>query len=208
MFMSFTKGLQMRPERQSQVRLSVTRSKAKMFEYGIPEEHHINITQDPSRLFTISIGMLGDLAAGINHDELAPDLLAELQSSLVFSARFFDSYLQSRLNENLDPYLVLLGSASYYLSDLPGSSSVLARQIEDDFPDLNGSGLEDLLHWLLQADLQTYFDGMEGAFGKYIDEISQLIREFFDKGINKERLIDLAMELRGKVYEVGTPRLM
>jgi hypothetical protein len=44
------------------------------------------------------------------------------------SARFFDSYLQSKLNEALDPYLVLLGSASYYLCDLPGSASVLAKR--------------------------------------------------------------------------------
>jgi len=196
----------MRPEQKSQLLLGVTRSKAKMLEYGVPEEHHIKITQDPARLFTISIGLLGDLAAAINRDELDPDSLSELRTNLLFSARFFDSYLQSKLNEALDPYLVLLGSASYYLCDLPGSASVLAKRIDGDCPDLNGEGLEDLLLWLLQADLGTYFDGAEGPFGEYIDGISRWVLQFFEDGTGESNLLDLATKLREAVYEFGTPR--
>ena len=196
----------MRPEQKSQLLLGVTRSKAKMLEYGVPEEHHIKITQDPARLFTISIGLLGDLAAAINRDEHHLDSLSELRTNLLFSARFFDSYLQSKLNEALDPYLVLLGSASYYLCDLPGSASVLAKRIGGDCPDLNGEGLEDLLLWLLQAHLGTYFDGAEGPFGKYSDGISRWFLQFFEDGTGESNLLDLATKLRGAVYEFGTPR--
>lgn len=196
----------MRPEQRSQLLLGVTRSKAKMLEYGVPAEHHIKITQDPAKLFTISIGMLGDLAAGINREELESDALTELRNNLLFSARFFDSYLQSKLNEALDPYLVLLGSASYYLCDLPGSASVLAKQIGNDCPDLDGDGLEDLLLWLLQADLTTYFDGWEGSLGKYIDGISRWVLQFFENGTGEENLVDLATKLKAEVYESGTPR--
>ncbi|MFV0422763.1 DEAD/DEAH box helicase [Oleidesulfovibrio sp.] len=196
----------MRPEQKSQLLLGVTRSKAKMLEYSVPEEHHIKITQDPAKLFTISIGLLGDLAAAINRDEPDPDSLSELRTNLLFSARFFDSYLQSKLNETLDPYLVLLGSASYYLCDLPGSASVLAKRIDGDCPDLDGDGLEDLLLWLLQADLGTYFDGAEGPFGEFIDGISKWILQFFEDGNGEENLLDLATKLRDAVYEFGTPR--
>lgn len=196
----------MRPEKKSQLLLGVTRSKAKMIEYGVPEEHHIKIIQDPAKLFTITIGLLGDLAAAINREEPDPDSLAELKANLLFSARFFDSYLQSKLNETLDPYLVLLGSASYYLSDLPGSASVLAKRIDGDCPDLDGDGLEDLLLWLLQADLGTYFDGAEGPFGGFIDGISKWILQFFEDGNGEENLLDLATKLRDAVYEFGTPR--
>lgn len=196
----------MRPEKKSQLLLGVTRSKAKMLEYGVPEEHHIKITQDPAKLFTLSIGLLGDLAAAINREEPDPDSLAELKTNLLFSARFFDSYLQSKLNETLDPYLVLLGSASYYLCDLPGSASVLAKRIDGDCPDLDGDGLEDLLLWLLQADLETYFDGAEGPFGGFIDGISKWILQFFEDGNGEENLLDLATKLRDAVYEFGTPR--
>ncbi len=196
----------MKPERKSHLLLGVTRSKAKMLEYGVPEEHHIEIKQDPARLFTISIGLLGDLAAAINRDEYNPNSLSELRTNLLFSARFFDSYLQSKLNESLDPYLVLLGSASYYLCDLPGSASVLAKRIDGDCPNLNGEGLENLLLWLLQSDLGTYYDGSEGPFGKYIDEISRGVFQFFKDGTGESNLLDLAVKLRNAVYEFGTPR--
>jgi superfamily II DNA/RNA helicase len=177
-----------------------------MLEYSVPEEHHIKITQDPAKLFTISIGLLGDLAAAINREEPDPGSLSELRTNLLFSARFFDSYLQSKLNETLDPYLVLLGSASYYLCELPGSASVLAKRIDDDCPDLDGDGLENLLLWLLQADLGTYFDGTEGPFGGFIDGISRWILQFFEDGNGEENLLDLATKLRDAVYEFGTPR--
>lgn len=196
----------MRPEKKSQLLLGVTRSKAKMIEYGVPEEHHIKIIQDPAKLFTITIGLLGDLAAATNREEPDPDSLAELKTNLLFSARFFDSYLQSKLNETLDPYLVLLGSASYYLCDLPGSASVLAKRIDGDCPDLDGDALEDLLLWLLQADLRTYFDETEGPFGGFIDGISKWILQFFEDGNGEENLLDLATKLRDAVYEFGTPR--
>lgn len=196
----------MKPEEKSQLLLGVTRSKAKMLEYNVPEEHHIKITQDPVKLFTLSIGMLGDLAAAINREEPDAGSLSELRTNLLFSARFFDSYLQSKLNETLDPYLVLLGSASYYLCDLPGSASVLAKRIDGDCPDLAGDGLEDLLLWLLQADLGTYFDGAEGPFGEFIDGISKWVLQFFENGNGEDNLLDLATRLRDAVYEFGTPR--
>src|SRR5260370_6214042 len=105
----------MKPEQRSHTLLGITRSKAKMFEYDVPPQYHINIPQDPSRLFTLSIGMLGDLAARSSEDSPEPERLNTLRANLQFSARFFDSYMQGRFNQSLDPYVMLLGSASYYL---------------------------------------------------------------------------------------------
>jgi superfamily II DNA/RNA helicase len=178
-----------------------------MIEYHVPEEYQdIDLSLHPAKLFTLTIGLLGDLAAAINRGESDPDFLSELKTNLLFSARFFDSYLQSKLNEALDPYLVILGSASYYLCDLPGSASVLAKRINGDCPDLDGDGLENLLLWLLQADLETYFDGTGGPFGSFMDGISTGILQFFDDGNGEENLIELATKLRKAVYEFGTPR--
>lgn len=196
----------MRPERKSQLLLSVTRSKAKMLEYGIPGEYHITITQDPAKLFTITIGLLGDLAASINRAGRDSSSITELKTNLQFSARFFDSYLHSKLNESLDPYLVLLGAASYYLCDLPGSASVLAKRLDGDCPDLDGDGLEDLLLWLLQADLGTFIDGIDGPFGELVEGISKWVIRFFERGSGEDDLLYLATMLRKAVYEFGTPR--
>lgn len=196
----------MKPEQRSLHLLGVTRSKAKMLEYNVPTEHHIKITQDPARLFRISIALLGDLAAAINLEEPDQDLLTELKSNLLFSARFFDSYLQTKLNETLDPYLLLLGSASYYLCDLPGSASVLAKRVNGNCPDLDGEGLEALLLWILQANINTYFEGSIGPYGKLIDDISRQLSRFIAEGNGEERLVDLARKLRTAVYDFGTPR--
>lgn len=112
----------MKPERRSLHLLSITQAKAKMFEYDVPQEHHIPISRDPSRLFTLAIGLLGDLAARINSNSVDQAEVRNLEEDLFFSARFFDAYFQANLDKEISPYLWLLGSASYYLSSLPGSS--------------------------------------------------------------------------------------
>lgn len=195
----------MKPEQKSKQLLAVTRSKAKMHEYRIPEDHHIEIKRDPAKLFTLSIGLLGDLTAAINSEKFAPEDLNELQSNLLFSAQFFDAYVQSKLDETLDPYLILIGAASYYLCDQPGSASVLAKRI-NDCPNLGGEGLENLLLWLLQANHSTYFEGSKEPFGKYIDGISRFAFQFFENGSGEENFNSLATKLRANVYESGTAR--
>ena len=196
----------MRPEARSQRLLGVARSKAKMHEYRVPEEHHIAMPQDPAELFILSISFLGDQAARISRGEIDSNEQESLKNNLIFSARFFDSYLQTKLDEDLDPYLTLLGAASYYLCDLPGSASVLAKRLGDDCPDLGGEGLEALLLWLLQADLTTYFENWPGDFSKLVDDISHAVLDFFEDGSGEEALAELAQQLRSKIYDIGSPR--
>lgn len=196
----------MKPEQKSQLLLGVTRSKAKMIEYNVPEEHHIKIIQDPAKLFPISIGLLGDLAATMNRDNPDPELLSELRRSLLFSAHFFDSYVQSKLNESLDPYLLLVGASSYYLCDLPGSASVLARKVNADFPDLDAYGLENLIFWMLRGDISTYFGGAEGKLGNYIDAVFEALVQFVQNGTGEKEVLNQLRKLRGAVYELGSPR--
>lgn len=196
----------MRPEARSQRLLGVARSKAKMHEYRVPEAHHIAIPQDPAELFILSISFLGDQAARISRGEIDSNEQELLKNNLIFSAQFFDSYLQTKLDEGLDPYLTLLGAASYYLCDLPGSASVLAKRLGDEGPELGGKGLEGLLLWLLQADLSTYFESCPGNFGEMVDDISQAVIKFFEDGSGEESLVGLAQQLRRRVYDIGSPR--
>lgn len=197
----------MKPETESYHLLGVTRSKAKMFEYSVIDEHHIETKEDPAKLFIISIGLLGDIAATINQNNPDSADLLELKTNLLFAAHFFDSYLQSKLNEEFDPYLMLLCSASYYLCDLPGSASVLAKRIDGDSLDLDGDGLEYLLLWLLQTDMESNFDDLRGgAFDQSIDDISKGIFQFFEDGSDEEGILNLGTRLRSTIYELGTPR--
>jgi len=177
-----------------------------MFEYGIPEEHHIEIARDPAELFTLAISILGDLAARTNWESTDDDYLNELREDLQFSARFFDAYLQSRLKKDIDPHLLLLGAASYYLCGLPGSSIVLARRLGDDRPDLDCLGLDYLLLWLLQGDYATYFDESQGPFGEFLDGLSHWLIYFFENGGGQNNLFELSSNLRKMAYDNGSPR--
>ncbi|RDE81123.1 DEAD/DEAH box helicase [Haemophilus parainfluenzae] len=197
------KELQMKPEKKSYYLLNVTRAKAKMFEYHVPKSDHIKIPEDPTKLLTISIGLLGDFAAAINRGESGNEQLSELKKNLLFSAHFFDFYLQSNLAINLDSYLMLLGAASYYLCDLQGSASVLIKDINRETLDLNGEGLETLLFCLLYSEYD-YTD--KHLFSDLNNNIIKNILYFYKEASHEHELINSVVKLRNEVYINGTPR--
>lgn len=51
----------MKPETKSQLALSITQAKAKMYEYNVPLSNHIDVPIHPSRLFILTIGLLENL---------------------------------------------------------------------------------------------------------------------------------------------------
>ena len=193
----------MKPEKKSYYLLNVTRAKAKMFEYHVPKSDHIKIPEDPTKLLAISIGLLGDFAAGINRGESGNEQLSELKKNLLFSAQFFDFYLQSNLAINLDSYLMLLGAASYYLCDLQGSSSVLIKDINRESLDLNGEGLETLLFCLLHSEYD-YTD--KHLFSDLNNNIIKNILYFYKEASHEHELVNSVVKLRNEVYINGTPR--
>src|SRR5690625_2041181 len=113
--MSCIGGLRLKPENKSIKLLGATRSKAKMNEYDVEEQYHIKLSQDPSSLFTLAIGLLGDLSAQLNAGNTNEKYMNELRHHLNFSAQFFDAYLEASISTDMDKYVLLLGSASYYL---------------------------------------------------------------------------------------------
>ena len=198
----------MKPEGKSQELLSITQSKAKMYEYDVPPEHHIKIPRDPARLFTLAIGLLGDVAFHICSGNPDPDKLLALKESLSFSAKFFDAYLNSLLNREIDPYILLLGSASYYLCDLPGSSIILLQRLGQTSPDLECLGLENLLFWALKGDYtNTAVDSkLNSQYKEYIIAIKQWLQTYYAEGKGEDAFSELANNLRRVVYAFGSPR--
>jgi len=80
----------MKPEAKSYRLLNITKAEAKMWEYDIPVEEHINILESPDKLFPLSIALLGDLAAEINRGNKSTNSSNELKNNLLFSAEFFN----------------------------------------------------------------------------------------------------------------------
>lgn len=196
----------MKPESGSLKLLAITRSKAKMLEYHVPEEYqNIDLSGNPSKLFMIAISLLGDVAAGICRNELDSDGLVELRRHLPFSARFFDSYHQSELHHQLEPYLVLCGAAAYYFCDQPGNATVLTKIIRGNCPDLECDGLEDLLLAILRMD-ESEHTYSNSRFSDVLSSITRSFLHFMKTGEAQEDLRSYSLELRDLSYASGSPR--
>lgn len=192
----------MRPENQSINLLSVTRARAKMYEYGVPQQYFNTITQHPEELLVLTIGILGDFN---NRNRQSPELPGDEKNSMLFSAQFFDAFLNSRLNHSIGNYLLLLGSSAYYLCDLPGSSRVLIDRLDPLFPELEGGGLEFLLTGLLRNS----FAGLPALIGEFANDITAIIQaflHFFGSGGGDEDCLEIAGQLREQLYRSGTDR--
>ncbi len=196
----------MKPEKNSQKLLTITWSKAKMYEYGLPEESHIAIPGEPAQLFPLSIGMLGDLAAEINKVERNQSTIREMTQTLSFSAQFFYAYLRAQFHDDLQPILSLLDSAAFYLCDLPGSSKLLAEEVRKTSLDLDGLGLERLLHWVLQGNLTDEIEIPEGLYQESIREIVRTLRQFNKTGEGTEALFAQTAQILRAAYKDGTAK--
>jgi POLQ-like helicase len=196
----------MKPEFKSKTLLGVTRSKAKMYEYDVPVSQHIRITRDPNELFTLTIGMLGDFAAKIINNEVDYGTLKEQQKDLLFSAHFFDTLNESKLQVALEDYLLLMGSASYFLCDLPGSSNVLVNRIKDDKLNLQCNALDFLLYRILKADYEGPLIFNESIYERPLFEIIHYLNNFVTNGEYQNDLLDTVDRLRKYVYNNNLPR--
>lgn len=200
----------MKLESSSKIYLSITKSKAKMYEFGVEEEHHINLTIEPQKLLLLTIGILGDLSA-IEASHLAQDDNDEeylaLKSQLIDVSQYFDSLNNSRLESSLSNYLNLLGSASYYLADMPGSSLILINAVDYDINILTPSYIEGVLIWLLKGNLDHEWYIVKNCdFEKELEYFTSSITNCFKQEVPFGQLDDAIKKLRKAVYEGGNDR--
>jgi hypothetical protein len=122
----------MRPEANALNILSTTRATAKMHEFRVAPEDFIDLRRDPSILFALAIGILGDVAAEIADqirdaadihgiDPLpVPSGWGDRDPSptegLRFASVFFDAFLNSRLDLTITAEFSLLCASAYYLA--------------------------------------------------------------------------------------------
>jgi helicase len=199
----------MRPEARAKYLLSTTRAKAKMFEYRVPESEHIALPQPPHLLFSLAVGLLGDAAAYIASGEVAIDVPQEGDLSdryvatedLAFSATFFDSFIDTHLDEELTQEFSILCAAAYYLSDSPGSAKVVASKTPSPAIQIGG-GLLQTIHSILNDDYRAR-DG-EHTYSDYTNDLMAAFRSYYRTEGDERDIIEICDDLRTKVYEDGT----
>ena len=190
----------MKPEANSRRLFGITRAKGKMYEFGLPEESHITIPQDqvPEELLVLTIATLGDAAARVS-DAISEDV-AELEGDLRFSASFFDALFSSGLAKKINRYLVLLASAAYFLEERPGSSLVMAKQLDHQDGD---SPLFVMMRWMLRGDWSHYYTSLAGPYGQVLSLISEYLARHFLDGTGADKVVEQATRFRQAVYYSG-----
>lgn len=196
----------MKPEGRSKTLLGITRSKAKMFEFAVPPEHHIDAKRNPAGLFPLTLGIVGDLAAEIARSQESNQALATAKQELRFAAFFFDAFLNAEPDSGARRYLTLLAAAAYYLCDLPGSAAVLTGQL-GAAPGLEECrGLDNALTWLLRGRFDEVDALPDPCYDELWTKVAGRLRLFFTEGGNEQRVLRAAARLRAKAYQVGSAR--
>ncbi|MBF7149451.1 DEAD/DEAH box helicase [Bacillus toyonensis] len=190
----------MRPKKKAIKHLSITRSKAKMYEYNIPEDDHVVIDINLLDLLDLTISIIGDLT----NNERIED---ESKKDFLFSAKYFDALINIANITNQDSnytYLKLLGAVAYYLADYPGSAMVLIKELDDI--DLDVSNLDYIILSILKKNIIKE-DRVEES--KYNNSLKQYIKAFnayLIEGISGDLLGQGAYLLKLEAYKQGSDR--
>lgn len=200
----------MKLEASSKKMLAITKSKAKMYEFAIDEASHIELPVDPRKLLITTIGILGDLSAIEARGEQQveeTDKHEELKSELISVGQYFDALIQSHLADEMTIYLKIIGSASYYLADMPGSSIVLAKSLAYNTELLTDTNLEGILIWILKSNFEEDWYLVEKTYlTQAIDDVGYATRSFFDLNLDAQGFKQAIQVLRNEVYEKGSDR--
>ncbi len=208
----------MRPERTSNLVLSNTRATAKMVEFRVAAEDII-AGRDPKALFSLAVGILGDVAAAIARDfagELDAKADAEIRppawdhdlpvaDALRFVSTFFDAFLNADLDAELTDEFSLLCAAAYYLGGNAGSAMVVARRMNVPEPGLGG-GLGRLIQALLVNDA-SHVNG-DFPLQELIERLLAALNGFFGLASDTIDIVESCTLLCRTAYRDGDPRVL
>ncbi|MEW8372649.1 MAG: DEAD/DEAH box helicase [Candidatus Thiodiazotropha sp.] len=200
----------MRLEAPSKKMLAITKSKAKMYEFAIDEASHIALPVDPRKLLITTIGILGDLSAFEAREDQQDENVIDyenLKADLISVGQYFDALIESHLADEMTIYLKIIGSAAYYLADMPGSSIVLAKSLPHKTELLTDTNLEGILIWILKSDFNTGWYRVENTYlTNAIDGVGYATRGFFSLTVDDQTLKQAIHDLRKEVYKSGSDR--
>lgn len=194
----------MKPEEESKKILKYTKSIAKLIEFDVPEEdRNINISNNPEELFTLVIGILGDISEEIITNKGVSEIN---ENNIRFCASFFDSYKNTERLHFLDNYSLLIGATAYYLCSLPGSTSVLINKLNIECLNLNASKLDLFLYWILAGNYCSSINISNTIYSLYLSNIASKIKYFFQTGSDEILVYEACKNLQDFVYTRHNPR--
>lgn len=184
----------------------LVRSKAKMFEFDVPKESHIPISEEAQKSFLVALAIVADTARKyfedyINHKKFS----LQLKNQLHYAAEYFDALLASGLGNSAEyqDYIAILGTTAYYLGDYNGSSRVMINYISDDIQLLEDS--MTLIKVFIDVLMDELFLKHTPIEGKYSRELNTLVESYRNYILSKTEFSpDVFSDLQDKVYRTGS----
>lgn len=199
----------MKPETESLKTLQYTQSTAKTIEFEVPQQMRERIearfSHKPEDIFDIVIALLGEISNVYRNPKSSEDDIKNEEEKLRFCAEFLDNYKSTERLTLLNDYCLLIGSAAYYLSNLPGSSQVLIRSINYDSLNLDGDGLENLLYCLLAEKTLKTENFHKSKYIDFLKRISNTVETFNKSGVDYG-LVKISNALEDFAFKIGTDR--
>lgn len=188
--------------------LKKTRSKAKMYEYSVPEELHIGVEANANELLLLAVAAIGNISAEILKEKKPYRIIPEeKKAELEFASHHFDAFLESKLEPHYPQYYLLLGAVAYYFCDYIGSSKVMANRVTIDEIDLECSEIEKVLALLLQDKIDE--DSVsklseEGPYYQFLLQVIQVYTTWFQR--HQRISLEFFEEFRSLIYSQGSSR--
>ena len=184
----------------------LVRSKAKMFEFAVPKESHIQISEEAQKSFLVALAIVADTARKyfedyINHKQFS----LQLKNQLQHAAEYFDALLASGLGNSAEyqDYIAILGTTAYYLGDYNGSSRVMINYISDDIQLLEDS--MTLIKVFIDVIMDEPFLNHTPIEGKYSRELNTLVESYRNYILSKTEFSpDVFSDLQDIVYRTGS----
>lgn len=201
----------MRPEENALHVFSTTRARAKMHEFRVDHEDFNQLPRDPDILFSLAIGILGDISAAVveqpDDNGIAPYVLPSPMSwdnpdpllSMRFTSVFFDEYFNAKLSVEPKPELLLLCAAAYYILGNVGNSKVIIHRM-DHPPDIEfADGLARLLYFVLKGELDA---------NEIEHDVWRELSNFYSLRPNGDNVINACNDIRNHNHRYGSPRAL
>lgn len=194
--------------KNSKYLLKQTRSKAKMYEYSVPNELHIAVDENANKLLLIAIAEIGNISAQVLHESNPYRIIpADKKENLEFASHYFDAFLQSKLAPSYPQYYLVLGSIAYYLCDYAGSSNVMANMIDISKLDLECGKIDIVVASLLQnhlnpKDIEKLIQ--DSPYSSFLQRVVNAYVSYFHH--HKAVKLEFIEEFRSIIYSQGTPR--
>jgi len=193
-----------RPSTRARYAAAITLSKGKMFEYGVPVEHHVAMPEnlDLELQFPLAVGTIGDFARTINLSNGEASADSQSIDDLVFAAQVLQAFDESQIDKKYSFELGILAAAAYFLADMPGRALVQARKLVQ-----SGLPEDDALGRAVWISIASPWQRHEDV--RVADELARRVLDalydHFQFGTTSSAVIRYSRELVTAAYSDGTP---